>query len=333
DLLSAKPSNVLMPEQIDSFQKTAVPISTLLEAWLPTNYAGVFLLLRACLDLRLPALIKEAGWPDSASNTSLSMLLAALGKRLAGKRDDEFDPGLALWSGSDSLPTDLSTAWPGSTLADEMRWQTSLLRTLAVLRFVQRDHLLLYETNLNGHAALIGADAGGILWPYGCIIDSERSVEEIAGNWQATWSEATGEKPELITAETAARHEKWRLKYEYGAAACQSTFAALERGRLGRPQQDLTVALLGAALLRVWSRWLRQFDTSSPTYLIRQFIRRPGFIRLSAGVLQVQLAPRPLDMILEMAGYLEPLENLSWLPYRQVTFHSGGGAFQGHYQE
>jgi hypothetical protein len=61
-----------------------------------SNCAGLFLLVRTVQDLRLAALLKEAGFP------SLEPLLVALSLRIAGisaLQDGTLDPGAALWSG------------------------------------------------------------------------------------------------------------------------------------------------------------------------------------------------------------------------------------------
>jgi hypothetical protein len=83
--------------------------------------------------------------------------------------------------------------------------------------------------------------------------------------------------------------------------------------------------LVAFSLLRLWSRWLRQFSESSVPYLLDQFIRRPGRLSASPAGVWVELEPRPLDIVIEMAGYLTPLEGVPWLGGRTVHFRIAGG--------
>jgi hypothetical protein len=106
-------------------------------------------------------------------------------------------------------------------------------------------------------------------------------------------------------------------------AALLAALAALDNGRLDMPAADLTVALTAIALLRVWSRWLRGFADSSVPYLLDQFIRRAGRV-LDGPEVVAELEPRPLDMILEMAGYTQALERVPWLGHRRLRFRLRG---------
>jgi hypothetical protein len=94
----------------------------------------------------------------------------------------------------------------------------------------------------------------------------------------------------------------------------------LRRGRLGIADHDLVVELAAATLLRLWARWLPGFSEASVPYLLEQFVRRPGSVRLDGDGLLVELEPRPLDVVLELAGYTSPLSVGSPFDGRQVTF-------------
>jgi hypothetical protein len=99
---------------------------------------------------------------------------------------------------------------------------------------------------------------------------------------------------------------------------------ALGRFRLGLPDVDLTIAWTASALLRIWARWLRQFANSSIPYLLDNFICRRGRVSLTDDTLVVELDRKPLDIILEMAGYTASLERVSWLGQRSVHFQMRG---------
>jgi hypothetical protein len=79
---------------------------------------------------------------------------------------------------------------------------------------------------------------------------------------------------------------------------------------------DRTAALT----LRAWAYWLPGLRSSSLPYLVSQFIRRPGSIRVGPRHIHISLAPRPLDAILRMAGYLHETPPVSWLENRSVRF-------------
>lgn len=78
--------------------------------------------------------------------------------------------------------------------------------------------------------------------------------------------------------------------------------------------------------LRVWARWLRGFDRSSSPFLLDRFVRRPGGLVVGDEVVRVLLPRRPLDVVLEMSGYLLPLEPLPGTPGRRIEFVLGGSS-------
>jgi hypothetical protein len=119
------------------------------------------------------------------------------------------------------------------------------------------------------------------------------------------------------TAEESAAHRAGRERL-------LAALAALEGGELGLPAADLTVALTALAILRLWARWLRQFAGSSAPYLLAQFIQRPGrFYRRADGLL-IELERRPLDLVLDIAGYTADLERVPWLGGQKIRFQVQG---------
>lgn len=288
--------------------------------WQPTAFAGVFLLLRACLDLRLPALVQKSGWPAETAVAPLPALLLALGQRLVGAAPDA---GLALLAGLEQLPTDWDANWEALSAADDERFQSALWRGMLALRLLQPESLFLYELALDGRTALIGADRSGQVAAFGSLLDGEDTQDAIVAGWLAVWQDAFGQQPTLVDAQMAAQDESLSAVYSQGKDAVEAGIEAMAYGRLGLPQADLTISLLAIALLRLWGRWLRHFATSTPAYLLHQFVHRSGAVRLDNDAIVVALEPRPLDMILDMAGYLAPLEHLSWIPHRQIDFRLG----------
>ena len=86
------------------------------------------------------------------------------------------------------------------------------------------------------------------------------------------------------------------------------------------PNLDRTIAAVTCLLLRMWARWLRGFSDSSQEFLIDSFFRRPGRIYAAKDFLLVELDQRPLDVVMEMAGYLADLELVPWLPGKRIKF-------------
>jgi hypothetical protein len=96
--------------------------------------------------------------------------------------------------------------------------------------------------------------------------------------------------------------------------------AAVEAGQLGVPSADRAVGRVAVALVRRWTRWLKQFASSSPAYVLGQFVRRPGRVVAGETTIRVEISRRPLDLVLEMAGYTADLEEVPWLGRRRLRF-------------
>jgi len=104
----------------------------------------------------------------------------------------------------------------------------------------------------------------------------------------------------------------------------RQAWTALGPGRLADPGAELTAGLAAAALLRLWARWLHGFAGASVPFLLTSFVRRPGWLVHEGNVLVVEMAPLPLDVALEMAGYTAELEPQPWLCDRRIRFRIGG---------
>ena len=91
---------------------------------------------------------------------------------------------------------------------------------------------------------------------------------------------------------------------------------ALASGTLGDCEADLTIGRAAGAILSAWAQWLRGFADSTVPFLLDRFVRRPGTVSLQANRAIVELERRPLDVVLEMAGYLDELDSDPYLPRR-----------------
>jgi hypothetical protein len=107
---------------------------------------------------------------------------------------------------------------------------------------------------------------------------------------------------------------------EHSTTSFNEALAFPDDGQTGNPSFDLTIAAATRLLLRMWARWLRGFSNSSPAFLSDNFIRRRGQIYVEKDVLLIELEQRPLDVVVEMAGYLADLERVPWLPGKRIKF-------------
>ena len=76
----------------------------------------------------------------------------------------------------------------------------------------------------------------------------------------------------------------------------------------------------GVHLLRLWARWLRGVSHSGIPYLLRNLVRRRGRIEAHSNEIRVTMRPAPLDVVLQMSGYLGETPDIGWLGDRRVVF-------------
>lgn len=80
------------------------------------------------------------------------------------------------------------------------------------------------------------------------------------------------------------------------------------------------VRMCASLLMRAWARWLPGLSGASPTFLLERGVRRSGWVRIAPDHVFVQLEPAPLDVVLQMAGYLAPVDRVSWLGNRRIVY-------------
>jgi hypothetical protein len=163
----------------------------------------------------------------------------------------------------------------------------------------------------------------------GRVIEPNVEVAPVIADLLDAWVAGAGQTPSAIIADDSlAGISDLRLEadavHQAGRQALLEARGALGEGRLGLPEVDLTMALAAAALLRMWARWLRQFADSSVPYLLDNFIHRRGRVSLDDDTLWVEIERRPLDIVIEMAGYTADLERVAWLGGRSVRFRLVG---------
>lgn len=264
-----------------------------------TRCAGIFLLLRPMLDIRLHSLASQYPFLPGAASDRWSALLLQLGLRCAGEaavESGETDPGLVIFAGMDtaSALTEVQAGWADVSVPDLMAFWSALVNILS------GQHLISEEAPHVCHIPIYGDPGAG-----------EAQIGEDASSGVLVMGQVTG------AGETVAVEENARF-----AAGIRETFRALSAGDTGQPQVDVTLRLMAAALLKTWARWLRQFQSSSIPYLLDNFIRREGRITVSDDDIVIEMEARPLDVVLELAGYFGDLDRVEWLGNRRVHFRS-----------
>jgi len=117
---------------------------------LETQHAGLFLLIGDLIELDLPGLVKEAGWPSTSQLPALRSVLSLMTLKLAGRRRRSHvanvvhDPALGLFCGLNALPK----TWHLKTYS----YRTTRAQQVAFFEALQprlRDAGLLGEQGLN----------------------------------------------------------------------------------------------------------------------------------------------------------------------------------------
>jgi hypothetical protein len=292
---------------------------------------GAALVLRAAQDVRLWSIL-SAEAHEGAEITRQAALAAILLHLMPATEQGEVALPRGLPALCGGFPTTFDELGEALQALDIERLTTAWLETLVKQRALEPGPLHVYRLSLPlGRDALVGADTTGTLFPFSTILPGERAgatPRHRVDQWSAVYEAAAGESPRWITTdpslqdtlnETGAIEDDLLQAHVAGQKRLMETLGALS-GRIPLPEHDLLLALMTAGLLRLWVRWLHNFSASSVPYLLAQFIRRSGTLIHRDDELVVLLAPQPTDVLLEMAGYFDPLVRLPWLDGLQVHF-------------
>jgi hypothetical protein len=96
---------------------------------------------------------------------------------------------------------------------------------------------------------------------------------------------------------------------------------AMQRGEDAKDQSvEAPLVQVVKLLLRAWSRWMPGFSDASVPFLVEKCLARESRIGITEHEVLVRLAPAPLDVVLRMAGYFQPIGRVGWLGGRRVVF-------------
>ncbi len=310
-------------------------------AGVESNCAGVSLLLRSFLEARLHIVTNREAYPRGDELPHVAMMLLLVGSRLGGKNDVAngcFDEDICLLAGLDSIPEaeSLCSSWSKSEPSDHLKFQNALLGIAAGQRLIEPATMHVFGAKLaSGEQAIVAGDQTGKVWPLGQVVESEDEIAVVVRDWQLAWKEATGIMPGVFSGDSVissmleqdpgtclTADPEMQAAHTIGQKELLLALDVLTNGQTGRSGLDLTITIVSCLLLRTWTRWLRGFSDSSVPFLIENFMRRPGRLQLHGDGLMVELERGPLDLIIEMAGYLGNLENVPWIPGGRVRFFS-----------
>lgn len=266
-----------------SIVSDGVPEAQPEDAGIYSDVAGVALLLRAALDIRLATLASTAEFLPGRG-----ALVAAL-LALAGTMADEPDPALSV-----ILEADM----PPAALPDEdsprHAFEANLLRALAARDLLAGDPVAV-ATEIGGVPALVGGIGQPALWPLIEIVRDSGEAEATVMRWREAWSNATGQPEPGFQ----------RVSDDTGVALALSPLIGARR--IGSPA-ELSMVAAGLSLVRVWGWWLPGVGRSSLRYLLDHFIHRPGTVSRDGDAVRVMLERRELDAVLELSGLLAPID-------------------------
>jgi len=252
---------------------------------------GIFLLLRAMNDARLTSVAVKAGYPFAPCVMALGLCWAGSEAVFHGRLDTGI--GLLAGQGADMTLDELGEIWHSVPEANHHRFQLELLRILVARGVLPSERVEIHRLSVFGDRETVIFGCGR-LWPMARILEPGIAPDAAISEMAQAWFSVYGEYPNLIPASGESDAALRLVLEEFGNHPLQM------------PLADLTLALAANSLLRCWAMWLRQFASSSATYLLRNFIRRPGSIIKVDDGFAVVMDPSPLDVVLEMAGYFAP---------------------------
>lgn len=243
-------------------------------AFVGTAYAGVFLLLQGLLDLDADRVLAALA-PDEQPIAPLRLALLA---RCLGARSATADPGVRLAAGAEEEP-ETEPVDDGCGPAQRL-----LLERLARLGRAEGRSLLLERIADEGRRFVLVRDAERDVWL--ALLDADGGDEAAAAEAVRLVTEVFERKPKEVG---------W------------SPEAPVLDGSAG------TLTLLARAVLRELAVRLPGLERSTAAYLRENFLVGPGLIRVDGDVLEVQLPPTPLRIVLQLAGVHGRTLAVPWL--------------------
>jgi hypothetical protein len=225
--------------------------------------------------------------------------------------------------------TAFTIAWVLQSIARATRDQPapSAARVAAVIGKILGQPPRAISSNTEGR--LVESRFAGVFLLSRALIDARvpqlaaaLGAEPFAGVLQFLAAAWTGE------ADPAADIDKGLLFWSGAGETCRPPSCGALAAAVERVVQDRAAFApslkaepdLPSNVVRLWAQWLRGLAHSSVPWLLQQFILRRGTVRIEGSVVAVSLAPAPLDAVLELSHYLDPIAAVPWLGDARMTF-------------
>jgi hypothetical protein len=235
----------------------------------------------------------------------------AVAAKLAGLSVSEpFDAGLLAFAGlTPEHATACFESWTTATETNRAEFHRLLARALRGHRLLSESLTVAVVPHASGWLQVAG-DPEANVWPFAIARDVPDVCTHSATQWREAWANILDEETQLQHTEAPEM-----------LTAMLEAFAV---PAIREPQAEATVTITAQAIMRMWARWLGRLSSSSTPYLLSQLVRRGGWLTRDRDELLIELEPRALDVALQLAGYLEPLELPPGWGVRIVRFQIGG---------
>jgi hypothetical protein len=286
--------------------------------------AGLYLLVRPALDIRLPSLVQRAAFaPPPGPVTAFSSVVAGAVYTLAARSDSSLQEEAGSLAGDPAPSLPALDQWARQQPDHAWRRMRGDVPRLLMQQRVAMPSDGVVIRRIGG--CLFLAPEGGAFWMLGRRIRREASTPRIVhlllSEWRTVMQQDIAKVflgPGLVPWPADERGMVVSPWDDTSGPLSKSFPEPLLSGEAG-----LTLALLASALLQSLGRWLPGLTHSSSSYLWEQFVHRPGSVTVDGGSFHVRLQARPLDAVLRMSGALEPLDSVPWLGKR-LQFTVGG---------
>ncbi len=300
--------------------------------WIDTPNAGLFHLFRGILDSRLYADAKRERYPGYTDAHHPGDFLHLIAMTLAGPAFA--DSALALFGCLEQARSISDTVHRWSTVSDceHADFQRTLLQSCLENGLIDGSRLDLWRITLRGGES--GLVAGSSTPAIGFVIgraDKDSTAAQQARELYEHWAGAAGSPPAMVICNCEG--EDWPDAATPPDEAHETARRWIEKSmkHWGPPPMlglhtGVTARAAASIAIAAWSRWLKGVSGSGPGFMMRNFLRQPGRVRLIPGErIDVEIHPGPMDVVLELSGYLEPIEAIPWLDGIGLSVRIGKG--------
>ena len=322
-----------------------IPLAT---RTISSPFGGVFLLLPSLFDLGVHQVMARARYPtgeglDAAAALRLVIVLKCLGDGRA--LEAMVDPVVGLAAGLER-PASVE-ALRGFASGTKAREHEEVLRDLVsvvVTRSLVIDGgCLVVECGRHGGRRFLGVrDLLSGTWVFAEPLRDHREAARVLARGLRLLRGAGIKAGHRVLAPSAATYfdaaecaalgiharpetlpDDLRGSFAHFLARVSATQRELDhfslRSLRGQQRLDLTWTLVAHAVLRAFARRLTGFASSSPEFLLENFLAGESLVRVGERAIDVELSQPPLALVLRLAGVDGLTYRIPWLGDRQVV--------------